>query len=1160
MSQQDVQLLCQLQAFQPWIPPLAAGQYYELDLYQDLEIKISDSVKNYSDPGKIPSSFTQTFKIPNTSRNGIFFSNTFQINNTETFNTTLKVPAYINVEGTLFVSGYMTLNEIITLPLADNYEYEVSFFGEIRNFSAAIEGKYLANLDFSAWSHTQNYNNIVASWATNGLVGGLFNGDILYPLIEYGYTYDDAGQPNISTLSLYDGVNSLKGFTNSLNPLIPQQFKMAFKVKRIWDKIFEESGFTYTSSFLGATGPSIFNMLYYQSTPTNTAGSLLDEFFNVSFGPERAVRLGAGSSTLFTFRWVPNLLPPNIDTYNGYTGVIPDPQGGPDLLLGEYTFYSSFTLPVTTSVTINFRYRSWTNSGVTAATLRLRRKRAGVTTTLWSFPFGLTNNTTFQNVSLTPPGTNFTLSGANLPLAGDIIWYEFTAFAGPPDIATWVFTGANWTLTAPNNPVVNPSIMFPTNEDTQRDFLLNISKKFNLIWSPDPTNPRNFIIDPWPTWITQGNFYSWTDKLDSSKPISITPLFKEMSKKYEVRDAEDKDVYNDLFQKQYKRGYGELDFITSPEVIAGKTEIDSGFSPVILAPLGNWNQGLIPHFAVDSEAKREPMAIPPRLFFYNGEFVLGTDASSVIILWYMLDPNGPFAFTTYPRVSSYFSYGQGPLGALTDNNTFNLHFANELPYWDTDLPNTNTNNFDGITSKNTFTEYWQTWFNANLNRNSKIMKANFKVNPMDIKTLKFNDQIWIKDAWWMPISYSNYPIGQEASVEFTLVNYFGDLGIDFGGQTPNYTSAFVCYGTTACLACCCEEGGLTVWFDGTTLANSDLVFSSPGGTPATAGWYAQSGFAYQVDANGVIVSSYNCGPCICGQIPEFLTEYVGCSGASFCEAYCCGATAYIYMENGPTGATQLFSSAGGEPLLPYHWYRPNGEDWIYQTGANGITVNQFIYDIPECGCDSPTIYENFYAEGSGITGACCIFGITGASGPVVIWSDTQVLSTGTVFSYDQPNTLPVGPVVVQYLSDGENWVGVSGGVPISSGTCTLNFCENRKDDMLETELRNNTEISGSVDTIVEMSLDGSNWFFVDEFSSSGTIFSDFYDTDLLVPCLIRFLATPGVDSGITFYFSEDGNLIDTVVVDLQPAGETWTSPSYSATGLPLSAVVEIFPT
>ena len=205
-----------------------------LDIKADEEpIKLTLSVADIADPLKVASTYSRSFRIPHTQVNGAFFKAVFDVNGVD-FNPAILAPSYINDNGETLVLGNIRLTGIYREDQSKGIWYEVLFMGETSDFSSNINGFYMSDLDMTKYNHSLNLTNITNSWS-----GGLFNGAVRYPLVEWGYTYAenatggfDPVQPTLSMLG-----TSGKSFTNSGYPLRQTQMKPAIQLKALWDAI-----------------------------------------------------------------------------------------------------------------------------------------------------------------------------------------------------------------------------------------------------------------------------------------------------------------------------------------------------------------------------------------------------------------------------------------------------------------------------------------------------------------------------------------------------------------------------------------------------------------------------------------------------------------------------------------------------------------------------------------------------------------------------------------------------------------------------------------------------------------------------------------------------------------------------------------------------------
>ena len=178
-----------------------------LDLYETQPIKLTLSIEDITS-ADATSVFSRTFKVPGTRTNNIFFKNAFEIDGID-FDITIKKPAEILVDGAEFKTGHVRLQKIFVNQEQDKIDYELLFLGETRDFSSAIGELTMCQLTFTDF----NWDGLPVS-------------------------YTNAGAQEQS-------------FTHPSSALPPARFKPMVRAKRIWDQIFQNSGYTYESSFLG---------------------------------------------------------------------------------------------------------------------------------------------------------------------------------------------------------------------------------------------------------------------------------------------------------------------------------------------------------------------------------------------------------------------------------------------------------------------------------------------------------------------------------------------------------------------------------------------------------------------------------------------------------------------------------------------------------------------------------------------------------------------------------------------------------------------------------------------------------------------------------------------------------------------------------------------
>jgi hypothetical protein len=902
-----------------------------LDCLNSSPIKVTKSIQSIENPQSTTSDFSQTFRAPNTPTNSRFFKAAFNVNSV-TFNATKKMEAYINVNGAFFISGNVRLNQIFYSPDEEKIEYELIFMGQTSNFSSIVSPRNLSALDMTELSHTLNYSNIQLSWA-----GNFLSGNIVYPLAEYGYTYNDTTKvPNIPTLAVYNATTGVKGFTNSINPLNQNQFKPFVKTKYIWDKIFGDAGYTYTSSFL--SNSQIFNKLYMISSNTSSSNA------EMSVTPNLIAQMPAYSNYMFTGSTDIKLTLPNevTDTANNwntnssiYNAITPGATGG-------YT-YNFFLLGMNLAFSAPAKSGGFPTSVVRTFELKAKITYANGATALFSKTAYLdvgTSGAIANQVKSVFSENPYVIS----PASGTFEW-NLTLFQGSKveffcNLGTEVLSGAYFLsgeLLADGPAIVDPAGLMPK-DIKQIDFIKGINDRFKLMWEVDPENPSNFIIEPWVDWIKKGREKDWTDKLDRNFDVTLTPLFQSQPREIIFKDSEEGDLYNFSYQQANKETFGQLNQDSDIEIITGNREIKSMFAPVPLGPIGNSNKFLIPHFAKDTETERQPIQIKPRLMFYNGVVTAPTT-------WYMKNDSGSsIAQTTYPLVSQFSAY---PFTSAV----LDLNWTNSNQFWDVAnyLPAGS-----GRTPITAYTTYWQNWFNFTYSPYGRIMQATFALDIDDLRSLQFNDKIFIKDSWWLPIEVKDYILGQaKQNVKVKLVKLGDDVGIRVNDVSGLGLFAFdgIKYGSNGCNACCQDAlyEEFTVYGANATFDLNSILYANAEGTiPLLAGSYSDGSMALNINSRGTVESVTLCSLCDCD--PVGLTTLLVCSGASICAVCCCGSYGQTIYGNGATlgASTSIYGdSVGTTTLIPFRWY--GNASGTAQVGADGTTIIAFA-SCSSCVC------------------------------------------------------------------------------------------------------------------------------------------------------------------------------------------------------------------
>lgn len=210
------------------------------DLFQNENIEINLSVQNIKDISKVFGDFTQSFTIPASVQNNKIFKHYYNVDISGSFNASVRVDAFIEVNHNLFRAGVLEL-ESVQVKQGQPYAYSVGFFSNVTSLKDKFGEDNLTDLDLSAYNHTYNDTNIEAG--LDGYVSGT-SSSIIYPLISpvanwiYDSTSSDSGANNIW---YHNGHPEHGVFYYDLKP--------AIKLQKILDAIESKYSVTFNSDF-----------------------------------------------------------------------------------------------------------------------------------------------------------------------------------------------------------------------------------------------------------------------------------------------------------------------------------------------------------------------------------------------------------------------------------------------------------------------------------------------------------------------------------------------------------------------------------------------------------------------------------------------------------------------------------------------------------------------------------------------------------------------------------------------------------------------------------------------------------------------------------------------------------------------------------------------
>jgi hypothetical protein len=541
----------------------------ELDIFDDEDIQISNNVTGLFDIGVLPSDFTRQITLPGTKTNNAFFEHVYDISidSPYLFATNVKVPAYFDFDSVYLSQGYLQLNKVNVIANKFIDSYEVTIYGTLSSFGRDINRLYLTDLTtLSSLNHTSSYNNISASWN-----GNLFGGDIVYPWADYGSGWQ------------YTSGDDFFGVDDSQGGLSVQDYKPSIRIKKVWDAIFEETGYTYSSSFWQQSWlDDVYMVCNNQLKYPKYSGVDLETF--------GVIKLGAISGSGVTDLNIP------MNTYTTLPWFNELEDKGGFVNNGIYSVTKASNL--TGVINLNFNVSCSVNNLPGQINVRLINVGTGIAygeNTLVSLNQYLGQVAQSRNGSINQTFELISPVNFNSVPVGDYyfqIWMnEYFSTTDPtvrldPNGTTKSYINIKKVNQAADGRVLDiPSNMpYGTSGIKLVDFLTGIQKKFNLVIYADKTKPNQFIVETFNDWYIKGEVKDFNQYINLDEKIGFTPANNFAVNQLNFGDTLDGDYISQQFAKGANREYAKIYYTDTTNFFSqGIYEVKTTFasSPLI---------------------------------------------------------------------------------------------------------------------------------------------------------------------------------------------------------------------------------------------------------------------------------------------------------------------------------------------------------------------------------------------------------------------------------------------------------------------------------------------------------------------------------------------------------------------------------------------------
>jgi hypothetical protein len=712
-----------------------------LDLYEDENIPLTLSVDDFKNVAEKVQSYSKAFNLPATKRNNQIFENLFELTrsaqNFLTFNPYAKTKSVLKQDGFTLFEGYLRVLDI--QDKEGEISYNVNLYSEVISFADTLKDKTFSQLDFTELEHAYNKTNIKLSWNesttpityTNPGTSGFRNyyTTVKYPFVDWTHQILIAASGGTPTAGNPQLVN------------LEQAFRPFINIKYLIDRIFQDTEFTYESAFFNEVD---FNRLYMDFN----WGAITPEAGEGSYKTGDALNTSTGSwQPLFIFD---NDFPSNAG-YNTTTH-----KFTADYDNQTYIIDTAFAVTnLNNSADLKFRWRHSDSAGNYIAGTTLNPWLGGAGPLM--IPYNITLYLTLNQ--------NDTLEFQYYSTAGNSLQSPSTL-----TVSTGFAINTTGTL-----------LQTLRGELGQWEFLKGIMTMFNLISSPDKSNPKNIIIEPYkdmflPSITGTPNFFDnnstqldWTDKIDTTE-IKLEVL-ADLNKRTVFKFVEDDDDYAFNLYKTAVQGhlYGSQVFDASTttgnlqSVLEGEEEIIAEpFAATVPKPLMSQFSDFITPSIYSYNADdgtSEGFENSPRIMYNNGikSLAAGTFTSCT---YFIPEQNGVFsenanAFLQFSHLTDIPTVVTNP---PVSTDTVDFHFG--LCQLITPIGNATPNNL--------FNTYWAPYFNELYNPDTRTMTLKVNLTPGDLNSFNFYDTIFIKNRLFR-VNKIDYKPNELATVEFILI-------------------------------------------------------------------------------------------------------------------------------------------------------------------------------------------------------------------------------------------------------------------------------------------------------------------------------------------------------------------------------------------------------
>lgn len=677
---------------------------YEADTLGDIDVDFSYSIADISDIERRNTSFSKTMILPSTPNNQKLFGNIFDVSVSNDYyendpNILVNFNPSKQAKAQIFLDNVKVFDGVLRLIKVNNKEgditYEVNVFGRLRDILHTLGDKTLAELNFDDYDHVWNNSNIALTWNSTEWVDGADN--YVYPLVDYGYTTNGITYP----------------LTN---------FKPAVYIREILQRIFDDAGFEIRAPFFNTQYFKKLIMVTAEKSITKQSSTLLNQY---GFGFEESITSSDFFQQLIYFSDI---------AHEGFT----ISNSG-----SRFTWNRAQSLNTGVTFKCSFQFVALAGGTRTEWMLHLKKNGSDILSSSRVINFSAQYQTFNWDVELSSALDLVNGDYFEVEVTGNLLQSGY--YVGIRTLAI-LQSGAEFKIgnTVPvavelaEGDIMKIGYTMPKSMK-QRDFLKSIITMHNLYVTQDKLRDNILEIIPYSLFYRafKNEAADWTDKLDTSQDVTITPVSELSAKEYRIAFDDDSDYWSQFYKTKFNEGYGESRKIIDNDFVLETKSMKVVFAaPVMREEVTG--RIMIHLYKVENGVKIKDN-FKPRIAYWKPEVDCPTT-------WTMSFNAGTSTYTKYPY-AGHLNNPTDPVNDLLFGTPREVYFSIAV--------------YPGA---NLYEAYYAPLIDLIGDRNSRLLEGMFYLTPQDIMDLDFRRIIKVGNHYYQLHKVDRYnPIANTLS-------------------------------------------------------------------------------------------------------------------------------------------------------------------------------------------------------------------------------------------------------------------------------------------------------------------------------------------------------------------------------------------------------------